>query len=208
MKKFLGILTSFIIIFSLTVLSGCKVEWVDQSPEDTTIKMVNNKIILNQGISNYDTFGHFLKATEKLQDYHIVINSFGGASWDCISIVNRIQELQNKGAHITTEVYGFAMSAGAVIFLTGDTRIMHTGAALMFHCARVGNFMRTRTIKSKDLESYYKDGLQIIDDLFINILREKTVMSEAEIQHWMYFEDKNFMTDKEAKRLNVATKLI
>ena len=194
----------------MIVLAGCRIE-VDTK----TSAMPTGSIVMPSGkilISDFDvtTVRNFLIATEEVKDYHIILNTSGGSSNNCTTMINRIQLLQKQGAHITTEIIGYGMSAGAFVFLTGDVRIAHTGAILMFHGAGVQQGYEridaSKACKSDDavLCSY----LNMLDATVIDLLMDKTAISEDDIAHWMYFEEYNFMDAEEALELNVATVLI
>jgi ATP-dependent protease ClpP protease subunit len=126
-------------------------------------------------------------------------------------MINRIEELQTQGAHITTEIIGYGFSAGSFFFLLGDERIVHKGAILMFHGAGMQQgFTRMDAKKACNTEGQETlcDVLTMLDDNVFNLLRNKTFMEEKDIQHWMYHEDFNFMSAEEAYKLNVATTII
>jgi ATP-dependent protease ClpP protease subunit len=177
-----------------------------EEKEPVIMSAGDHKLLLGADITNY-SFGHFYKSTVKDQDYHIIINSFGGSAYDLLGIVNRIEEIQSKGFHVTTEIYGYGMSAGAIIFLAGDTRIIHSNSAIMLHSSGVDVGYKRQTVRSDKLKPWVKDGLQIVDDMMMEMLWERTTMEKEEIEHWMYFEDENFMTADEAMEYNLATEL-
>jgi ATP-dependent protease ClpP protease subunit len=60
----------------------------------------------------------------------IIINSFGGSTYDASAIVGRIR---SSKCHITTEGYGKVMSASTLILASGSTRLLSQFATVMHH---------------------------------------------------------------------------
>ena len=204
MKKLIAGLIAGLMLLGVV---GCKLEFnTEKTIQTNHIVMPDGKIL----ISDFDamTIRNFLKATEEVKDYHILLNTGGGNAPNAITMINRIQNLQRQGAHITTETYGYALSAGAVVFLTGDTRIIHSGAMLMFHCSRVSSFGGVQTQKTEDMEEPMRDWLIMIDNNFAELLKEKTNLTDEEIDRWLFHEDSNFMSAEEAFKIKIATILV
>jgi ATP-dependent protease ClpP protease subunit len=200
--------TTMAVLMMLAV--GCKVEF------NTAEEMGPGDIVMQDGtilLQDFDvtTIREFIEATAEVKDYHIILNTGGGNAFNTVTMINRIQELQGQGAHITTELIGYGLSAGSVIFLMGDTRIVHEGAILMLHgAAFVQGYERINETKACDKEGLesYCDMLVMINDNFEKVLKEKTKMTDEEIHDWLHFEDANFMTAQEAYDLNIATVII
>jgi hypothetical protein len=77
----------------------------------------------------------------------------------------------------------------------------------MLHCAGTSVFGARSTVETDGLEDSTYDMLLIVDDVFIQMLLEKTTMGTKDVHNWMYFDDFNFMTAEEAYTLNLATVL-
>jgi ATP-dependent protease ClpP protease subunit len=195
----------------MTLVVGCNFEFsVGDSHSPGDIVMSDGKILL----SDFDsiTIRKFLEATKEVKDYHIILNTGGGSSLNCMTMINRIQRLQAQGAHITTEIIGYGMSAGTFVFLLGDERIVHEGSILLLHGAgdQVGyeRLDARKVCAAPEGREYLCDFLNMLDQSVIDLLREKTIMTDEEINDWLYFEDYNFMSADEAFDLNVATKIV
>lgn len=180
----------------------------------STIKTLSDgRIVFPPSIGAGDTID-YLRALQVERNYHIIVNSFGGSAYDAIAVMNRIAELQRKGFIITTEIYGYALSGGAFIFIMGDTRIIHDGATIMFHGVGfsgvfgVRQSLRSFILTGKtDLDPYTLQAFVIIDNKLAKELKERTNMTDEEIKHWLYALDYNHMTADEAVKLKVATEL-
>lgn len=200
-------------IIVLIVLVGGVGFTVNSLVEDKVIQtLYGGRIVFPPTILPGDTVS-YLKALQKEQDYHIIIDSFGGSAFDTIAIINRISELQDKGFNITTEAYGYTLSGGAFIFIMGDDRIIHDGAALMFHGAGFdGQFgrvsLRDFVLTGKtDLALDVVTALAIIDNKFAAEMHERLGFSYDDIVRWLYAGDYNYMTSDEALELGVATEV-
>jgi ATP-dependent protease ClpP protease subunit len=198
-------LTSVLVALSI-LLTGCVLTIGEK--EDTVFKTLDNGAIIFPASQDPGAIGKYMEALQEDRDYHIIIDSFGGSAFDLLGIMNRIQELQRAGFHITTESYGYACSAGAYIFLTGDTRIAHTGALFMLHGGGVpGSYGARRDLRDPDLAPELQSLLKIIDGEFIRLLLEKTHLTEKEVDRWLYTDESNWMSSEEAFELNIATEL-
>jgi ATP-dependent protease ClpP protease subunit len=62
---------------------------------------------------------------------HIVLNSYGGSTFDAQAVVDTIRSTKTP---IITKVLGKAMSAAFDIFLAGDLRIVLGNSVVMCHC--------------------------------------------------------------------------
>jgi ATP-dependent protease ClpP protease subunit len=135
-------------------------------------------------------------------EYHIVVNSKGGHAFVGLSIVNHINDLKESGAHITTEVSGTAMSAAAIIWLTGDVRIVHKNDMLMFHGARMVN-QYNQPIPEEQMT---EDVKKVIGTINAGMEAELAkIVGEKKAKKMI--EDETFMTGQEAFELGIATTL-
>ena len=202
MKKLIATMAAALML--LTV--GCNFDFSLSNTSKQYMEMDSGKIMIT-GMFNEAMLASFLRATDEVKDYHILINSFGGSAYDLLGMLNRIEDLQSRGAHITTETHGYAMSAGSILFLSGDTRIAHTGSGFMIHAAGIDAFVGRKTIKTVDIPQHEYDLLKIVDEVFIQMLMERTTMSLEEANRWLYFEEANFLRSEKAFELNIATEL-
>ena len=168
MKKLIAITLASLML----LVVGCKLE-VEVTEKDKYYMIMDSGKILVSGGFTEDMLREVLLATDEVKDYHILINSRGGDAYALLGMINRVEYLQSQGAHITTESYGYAFSAGLFLFLSGDTRIIHKGSALMFHCAGIQKYATRLNLKSEEVEPHTKDMLQIVDDTFVQMMLER-----------------------------------
>ncbi len=82
---------------------------------------------------NFIVLSEFLKDIAELQgksNITVHINSVGGSFYAGLAIYNRLRSLN---ATITTINDSLAASAGSIIFMAGDKRMVHAGSNLMVH---------------------------------------------------------------------------
>lgn len=126
MKKFILALA-----LTLSIMIGCST--APQKLENDWMASRPGTIFITGNLSETDFQSFYNQTTYGLPEYRIILNTNGGEAMACVGIMQRIMELQRQGVKITTEVYSKAYSAGAFIFMMGDTRIMHESSTLMWH---------------------------------------------------------------------------
>ena len=89
-----------------------------------------------------DTVAEFLNDIPQAEtELNIRLNTPGGAVSEGLTILNYVNAWKNQRRiaqpdfKVRTIVDGFAYSAGSVVFMAGDERIMNTGTTLMIHKA-------------------------------------------------------------------------
>ena len=134
----------------------------------------------------------------------IDISSYGGSLLDAFHIVSLIEEFQNKGIKIDTKCYGYAMSAGALIFIAGEDRIVSNHAHIMWHELSIGKMFAIETpSKSKD-EAKELEMMQLVANSYFS---ERTGIDIKEIETNIAYKDW-YMSGREALKNGVATKLL
>jgi ATP-dependent protease ClpP protease subunit len=114
---------------SILISIGCAGTPVNTAP-------VNETIWLDGDLHQF-YFRKFYEWTDTGADhYTIIINTDGGSAQGCTGVISRMTELQDRGVKFTTIVYTKAYSAGAFIWMMGDTRVMYRGSQLMWHNIR------------------------------------------------------------------------
>ena len=92
------------------------------------------ELMIHGGINNaQDEVNIRALSAGDLESIKIIINSPGGDVPEMLGMFMHIEDLKANGVHVTTEVTGRALSAGAFLWLLGDERIVHKNSVLMFH---------------------------------------------------------------------------
>lgn len=131
------------------------------------------------------------------------INTYGGDVGEGLSIMNSIRAYARKQMAINSSfklrsiVDGFAYSAGTLIMLAGDVRIMNPGTKAMVHnplTMAYGNYM-----DFEKLAVEYKDHASYMADLY-------SQASKKEKKEWQAFmDDETYFTSNEAVKVGLAT---
>lgn len=128
----------------------------------------------------------------------ILIDSYGGSVYGCLDMVAHVEKCSLPVYTICT---GKAMSAGAILFSTGQKRFMAENATLMLHDAATTTGGKIEEIKAdaKECDRLNKLIFQIMarncgqkENYFDNLIHEK---GHADI----------FLTAKEAKKHKICT---
>lgn len=134
----------------------------------------------------------------------IEIHSPGGSLFDAWRIKGMTDEAIGNGIKIETRVYGFAASAGFLIFLTGQDRVVSENAELMWHELKVGKFLSFESPSDQEDESKIMRHLQ---DTCNKWIAGKSKMTKEELDSKI--RKKEFwINGKEALDMGFATKLI
>lgn len=128
----------------------------------------------------------------------ILIDSYGGSVYGCLDMISHVEKCSLPVYTICT---GKAMSAGAILFSTGQKRFMSEIATLMLHDAATNTVGKNEEIKAdaKECDRLNKLIFQIMarncdqkEGYFDKLIHEK---SHADI----------FLTAKEAKKHKICT---
>jgi ATP-dependent protease ClpP protease subunit len=134
-------------------------------------------------------------------EYQIIVNSPGGRGFVCMSIVNHIKSLQEAGSKITTEVSGMASSAGAIIWIMGDARVVHSTDILMFHGIQFVDPKTDRPIP----EEMLSDSDRLVRDTLNGFLVEELTKLIGKKKAEGMIEGDNWMTGEQAFDMGLAT---
>ncbi len=130
------------------------------------------------------TLGH----AESTDVVHIYLSTPGGSLETVVSIINA---MRNSPAVVTTILSGSVASAGALIFLAGDTRAVENHSMLMFH-----NYSSWSGGKGHELmasaEATDKWGNKINHDLCVPFLTTRELKQLKEGKD-LYFDSDEIM---------------
>lgn len=195
MKKLLACLTGALLLFSVAA-----------TPVSSTIVISEKpcKILIDDFYTTSLT--DLMKATQDLKagdTLHLYSQGPGGNAFVCVSIMDYILELKERGVHIVTEVMGLAASANALVWLLGDERIVHESDMVMLHGVQMRNAYGN-AIEYKDMKPAQKKIYLTLNhkfrQLLLDIIRDTEKVNEI-------FEDDKWYDGNEALDLGIATKL-
>lgn len=168
--------------------------------EDTCTKA----LFINEEIEEGEILD-FLKAANKLYNYHIVIHTPGGSASDTLAIMQRIADLKSRGCHITTETLVAAFSGGAFIFCMGDERIANRGDSFMFHTIQIYDPNTGKQLHISELPEEVQDLIRARNAQMRQLLLD--TIGDADVVNKLLKEGDNWFTAEELYAMGVVTKL-
>jgi ATP-dependent protease ClpP protease subunit len=146
-------------------------------------------------------FDYLIK--KKINRAMIESNGPGGsllAAWRIIGIINNAK---TKGIQVDTIVYGYALSANFIIFMSGDKRIVSPYAELMYHEVRMTDY-------KEHTPSSAVDGADVLIHLQKSVdayIAERCLLSVEELK--AKIKNKEYwLNGREAKKLKFATHIL
>ena len=143
-----------------------------------------------------------LSQTSK-EDINIIINSFGGSIKALRTILNG---LKASGCKINTILIGtVAFSCGAILFLSGDERIILEGSELLLHEPGI-DFSTEETVTYTKLQQELRE-IKKDKKLFLEIIMKSSNFTRKVINEKIKGKDW-YISSSEALKFGMATELI
>ena len=199
------------------ILRGAGIESAEGKREKpATVKVVNqNETTVEVRIDGYIHLGvlynlrYAMESAEKPPEKMVVrINSGGGSAYAGYGIFNYLRTLKAK---VVTVADGLAASAAALIYLSGDERLIAPNLAqIMFHRAMsfidilaFGNQTELEKVDCEKPKMRVLQVLKAIDEDILEVIVDKSGMDEEKALEIV--ENETFLTRKQALKLGVAT---
>ncbi len=109
-------------------------------------------------------------------DIEIVFSSPGGSIIDGFELFDFIQDLRNKGHHITTGTLGMAASMAGILLQAGDTRWVGGQAWVMIHRAAFGAFGKTYEVEDE------VEFVKRIEERILEIFTSRSKLTKQKIK--------------------------
>jgi ATP-dependent protease ClpP protease subunit len=143
----------------------------------------------------------YLKWHPEIKKVIIEFHTGGGDVFDAWRSVGIIKEMQSHGVHIQTTVLGMAASAGVIMLVAGDTRLVNPNSQIMIH--KIWTFTMF-SIKTADSSQDQADVLKHFQDNINQFFRDRTNLTEEQLDNKIFKKDW-WMTGAEAIELGIAT---
>jgi len=145
-----------------------------------------------------------LKAAETsrlIDDIEIYINSNGGDVTALLPMIDLIDIIQKP---IKTIVLGKAYSCGALLLLCGHKgkRMAYKNSEILLHEVGGGIYGKSTQVRHE------AERLQRFNELAIKLIRERTKMSEAQIDKFMHSNQDIFITSEQAWEFGIIDQII
>ena len=138
----------------------------------------------------------------------IHVRSYGGSLFDCWDAIGIINEMKSRDIIIETTAYGYAMSAGFVIFTSGSFghRIVSETTNFMWHELRAGEWFSLKTpSKLEDEAEIFRKLQSVIHQYLVERSRGKV---KKEFLDRIVDKDEWWITGIEMYENGLADKLI
>lgn len=167
-----------------------KGQFTVENLSDTKKRYHINGVIGDWGNTSLDVISFISYEADSTTDIEVVIQSPGGSAFEGIAIHNA---LKAHPAHVTTKVLGAAASAGSIIFMAGDTRIMPENTYLMIHEPTLGiNGKASELREAADLLDGITKSLIVTYGPHVNI-SEDELLALIVKQTWINAKDAQSM---------------
>lgn len=191
----------------------------DNSPSNisNTYPQKGNSIVINElylfgdvGMSWWDDYFTAKEVSDALQDLpagseglDVWINTFGGDVGEGLSIMNLIRSYNKKQTAMNSQfktrtlVSGFAYSAGTLLMMSSDIRVMLPGSKAMVHNPIGGSYGNYKDFEKMAVQ--YKEYASYYAGLYAQISGKKS-------EEWQtLMDDETFFTSIEAVKVGLAT---
>ena len=208
MKKFLVSLAVSLSLIFAPMASSLAIEPVKPSKE----QVISNHLFVTQFYdSDYLDLMIQTQNLKKGDTLKLTIMSGGGAAVVAIAMVDLIEELKAKGVHVVTEVAGMSLSAAALLWMTGNERIISSSDMMMFHTC-VDNYGRSvNKVKRGKTEVYVMEWFNyLMRQYLLNVLHDTELVNKLLADPGKQDEEynMNWFTGEEVWELGLATKFI
>ena len=101
--------------------------------------------------------------SQKDPKIHIYINSCGGSAYELFSMLAVLEDAKRRGIKIITHIIGVAYSAGSLLAVIGDHRIMSRYSDHRLHLGSVGTAFSTLEQLKRETENNIKHFDKILN---------------------------------------------
>jgi ATP-dependent protease ClpP protease subunit len=157
--------------------------------------------INSTGSAEFRKTADYLAWHPQIKKIIVELHTPGGSIMDAWRSIGIIKEIQAKNVHVEMRVYGIAASAGVILLVAGDTRLVNPHAEIMIH--KVWTFSMF-DMKTPDSSQDQADTLKHFQDNINQFLRDRTNMTETQLDDQIFKKDW-WMTGSEAIELGIAT---
>ena len=138
------------------------------------------------------------EAQQPMPILHIKLNSYGGSMWDCFSLMNQLDLLKEYGITIIMEAMGYICSAGFMLFLKGDVRLVTSDQVFILYHYPLTTYLHENIYRvEEDLRMTMKH-FEYIENLIVKETKiTKEMLEKYRKEDWI-------MDVEEARRLEVV----
>ena len=139
---------------------------------------------------------------QKDPELHVYINSCGGSAYELFGMISVLDEAKRRGIKVITHVIGVAYSAGSLLAVIGDHRIMSKYSDHLLHLGNVGTNFSTLEQLKRETENNIKHFDKILDIYTKHSKIPKKKLCE------MLKDDKLYLDAKQCLELGLCDEII
>lgn len=140
---------------------------------------------------------------ENESDVTLRINTPGGSTSQAAEMISMLAERRKKGSKITAIVDGFAASAGGIILLSANERLVSEYAQIMFHRAHISLFIHGNMHDIREITNSVINQMESFDAVQIAAFERITGKSKSEVIE--IFDKETWFNSNEAIENKIAT---
>lgn len=163
---------------------------------EESVSIVANALL---NMINEDTVNRCVIQNYKEKPIKLVVNSYGGDVYDCMQIIDIIE---NSATPIKTFCFGKAMSAGFLIFIAGHYRYMSKNATLMYH-----QISQCNSGTYSQLEEDFEELAYMQNKMEKHVL-EKTKISKKKLEEVKKLKKDWYIHSEDALKLGVVDEIL
>ena len=140
--------------------------------------------------------------SQKDPKIHIYINSCGGSAYELFSMLAVLEDAKRRGIKIITHIIGVAYSAGSLLAVIGDHRIMSRYSDHLLHLGSVGTAFSTLEQLKRETENNIKHF-----DKILNIYTKHTKIPRKKLCE-MLKDDKLYLDARQCLEYGLCDEII
>ena len=140
--------------------------------------------------------------SQKHPEIHIYVNSCGGSAYELFSMLAVLEDAKRRGIKIITHIIGVAYSAGSLLAVIGDHRIMSRYSDHLLHLGSVGTAFSTLEQLKRETENNIKHF-----DKILNIYTKHTKIPRKKLCE-MLKDDKLYLDARQCLEYGLCDEII
>lgn len=168
--------------------------------KETCKKFMEELIAVEQVVIEQNAVNKQLakEAQQPIPILHIKLNSYGGSMWDCFSLMNQIDLLKEYGVTVIMEAMGYICSAGFMLFLKGDVRVVTSDQVFILYHYPLTTYLHENIYRVEDDLRMTMKHFEYIENLIIKETKiTKEMLEKYRREDWV-------MDLEEARELEVV----
>ena len=156
--------------------------------KETCKKFMEELIAVEQVVIEQNAVNKQLakEAQQPIPILHIKLNSYGGSMWDCFSLMNQIDLLKEYGVTVIMEAMGYICSAGFMLFLKGDVRLVTSDQVFILYHYPLTTYLHENIYRVEDDLRMTMKHFEYIENLIVKETKiTKEMLEKYRREDWI-----------------------